>query len=105
MVRLLDVANVVGHEVQMGQVQGMLLAAFNIDHVSVIDYEAIDLERISLLQSVLPSAIPQRSRILALRRELRPVEVKGRADQAHVGDHACKQQLFPLNPETHNRKY
>src|ERR1700730_7506700 len=103
MVRLLDVTDVVRDDVQMGQVERFRFAGFHVNDITLIDYETVDLERIGILQRVLPSLLTQRSRVFLLRCELGVVDMKLRVPQKDICHHAAKEQSPPMDPERHDR--
>jgi hypothetical protein len=65
-----DIADVVGREVELPQVQWRVHLILNVNDISVIDNETVNLEWVSSLERVLPTFLPQRNAALLFRYQL-----------------------------------
>src|SRR5262249_39409731 len=54
-----DVSDVIRGEIQTGQMEWRIHRVLNIDDVAIIDRDAIDFERVSGFERILPSFLPQ----------------------------------------------
>ena len=52
-----DIANVIGREVEFGQMEWRVYRILNIDDISLVDSETVDLERVGGLERVLPALL------------------------------------------------
>ena len=69
------VADVISGEIEIRQMQRRTHSVLNIDHVAVIDSEAVDLERVHSFECVLPSLLPQRNLALFFLDQLRLIDM------------------------------
>src|SRR6516225_9405204 len=73
-----DVSDVISGETQTGQMEWRIHRVLNIDDVAIIDRDAVDFERVSGFERILPSFLPQRDLAVLFRHELRLIDMDPR---------------------------
>src|ERR1700722_12205482 len=84
----LDIADIVGREVKLRQVQRRVYRILNIDDISILDCETVDLERVGSLERILPTLLPERNLVFLLRHQLRLIDVNLWMRKEHVRHYA-----------------
>ncbi len=70
-----NIADVIGDEVEIREVQRRIHLILDVHDVAVVNSETVDLDRIDSLERVLPSLLPQRNAALLFRHQLRLIDV------------------------------
>ena len=75
-------------KLSFGQMEWRVYRILNIDDISLVDSETVDLERVGGLERVLPTLLPQRDSVVLFRHQLGLIDVNLRMRKEHVRHHA-----------------
>src|SRR5580658_4889071 len=98
-----NIADVVGREVEIRQMQWRVHCVLNVDDVAIIDSETVDLKRVGSFKRVLPSPLPEWDFVLLFRDQLRLIDVDLRVRKEDVRHNASREKLLHLDVEAHHR--
>ena len=100
----MNVADVVRVDREARHLERPLRVGIDVSDLAVADAEQIDLERVDLLERLLPPLVLDGRRVLDLPFELRQVDVDARAVEEEVGDEVEPGELAPLQARVQLRK-
>src|ERR1700735_607032 len=100
----MDVANVIGAQRNVSQLQGTLRIGVDISDFTVLNPEQVYLEWVDCLERILPALFAHRHWICFFGTQLDEIDVHVWMREQDVGDYVARKQLAPLNIKFHLRQ-